>query len=211
MFPLSTVLFPHARLPLHVFETRYRALMADCRGQDGEFGVVLIARGSEVGGGDQRVEVGTLARISRLSELDDGRMLVLAEGVRRLRVCRWLTDDPYPRAVVTDASDDREPNDSIDPARRETEALAGGEDAVRRLRSLLSELGDVPALPHDLEISGTAEAIAWQLCELAPLNLIDRQRLLSTGSTTARMDLLADLSNAMAADVVGMLAGGLGG
>ena len=68
----------------------------------------------------------------------------------------------------------------------------------------------MPALPHDLEVSGTAEAIAWQLCELAPLNLIDRQRLLSTGSLTARMELLADLSNAMSADVVGMLAGGLG-
>jgi uncharacterized protein len=211
MFPLSTVLFPHARLPLHVFETRYRALMADCRGQDGEFGVVLIARGSEVGGGDQRVDVGTLARISRLSELDDGRMLVLAEGVRRLRVCRWLTDDPYPRAVVTDSPDDVEGHDRVDPARPEAEAVAGGQDAVRRLCSLLSELGDVPALPHDLEISGTAEAIGWQVCELAPLNLIDRQRLLSTGSLTARMELLADLANAMAADVVGMLAGGLGG
>jgi uncharacterized protein len=210
MFPLSTVLFPHACLPLHVFETRYRALMADCRGQGGEFGVVLIARGSEVGGGDQRVDVGTLARISRLSELDDGRMLVLAEGVRRLQVCRWLTDDPYPRAEVTDSPDDGEVHDRIDPAGQEEEAVAGGQDAVRRLRSLLSELGEVPALPHDLEISGTAEAIGWQLCELAPLNLIDRQRLLSTGSLTARMELLADLSNAMSADVVGMLAGGLG-
>jgi hypothetical protein len=210
MFPLSTVLFPHACLPLHVFETRYRALMADCRAQDGEFGVVLIARGSEVGGGDQRVDVGTLARISRLSELDDGRMLVLAEGVRRLRVCRWLTDDPYPRAEVMD-SPDGEAHDRIHPAGPEAQAVAVGEDAVRRLRSLLSELGDVPALPHDLEISGTAEAIGWQVCELAPLNLIDRQRLLSTGGLTARMELLADLSNAMADDVVGMLAGGLGG
>ena len=49
MFPLSTVLFPHAALPLHVFEARYRRLMADCLAGDGSFGVVLIARGPEVG------------------------------------------------------------------------------------------------------------------------------------------------------------------
>ena len=63
MFPLSTVLFPQAGLPLHVFEERYRTLMAECLDGDGEFGVVLIARGSEVGGGDQRVDIGTVARI----------------------------------------------------------------------------------------------------------------------------------------------------
>ena len=54
MFPLSTVLFPHARLPLHVFEERYRALMADCLAGDGSSGWSSIARGSEVGGGDER-------------------------------------------------------------------------------------------------------------------------------------------------------------
>jgi Lon protease-like protein len=156
-----------------------------------------------VGGGDQRVDVGTVARISHVSELDDGRMMVLAEGVRRLRVCRWLPDEPYPRAVVEE--DRRGAQATGDDA-----AVADGEDAVRRLRSLLSELGDVPALPHDVDISGTAEEIGWQLCELAPLNLFDRQRLLSTGGLPARMELLADLSNAMAADVVAMLAGGLG-
>ena len=52
---------------------------------------------------------------------------------------------------------------------------------MRRLRSLLSELGDVPALPHDLGSSpGTTRRSAWQLCELAPLNLVDRQQLLAS-------------------------------
>ena len=54
MFPLSAVLFPYATMPLHVFEPRYRALMHDCLAGDRRFGVVLIERGSEVGGGDQR-------------------------------------------------------------------------------------------------------------------------------------------------------------
>jgi len=88
MFPLSTVLFPEAGLPLHVFEERYRALMGSCLASDGEFGVVLIARGSEVGGGDQRTDVGTVARIANVAELEDGRLLVVATGVRR------ITGDP---------------------------------------------------------------------------------------------------------------------
>ena len=54
MFPLSAVLYPHAQIPLHVFEPRYRALMHDCLEADRRFGVVLIEHGSEVGGGDQR-------------------------------------------------------------------------------------------------------------------------------------------------------------
>ena len=100
MFPLSTVLFPHAALPLHVFEERYKALMGDCMATDGAFGVVLIARGSEVGGGDERVDVGTIARVTHLTELEDGRMLVMARGVERVLVERWLDDGPYPRAEV---------------------------------------------------------------------------------------------------------------
>jgi uncharacterized protein len=200
MFPLSTVLFPGAGLPLHVFETRYRVLMADCLGQNGEFGVVLIARGSEVGGGDQRVDVGTVARIDQVAELEDGRMLVLARGERRVRVDRWLADDPYPRAAVVELPVVR----GADQGR----ALATAEVAVRRLRSLLSELGDVPALPPDLEIGGTDEAIAWQLCELAPLNLVDRQQLLASATLEGQLDQLASLCRAMADDVVAMLAGG---
>ncbi len=200
MFPLSTVLFPGAGLPLHVFETRYRALMSDCLDQGGEFGVVLIARGSEVGGGDQRVDVGTVARIDRVAELDDGRMLVMARGVRRIRVERWLADQPYPRAVVADLP--------VARSRDHGPALPTAEASVRRLRSLLSELGEVPALPHDLEISGSPEEIAWQLCELAPLNLIDRQQLLASASLEGQLEHLAELCAALADDVVAMLAEG---
>jgi len=201
MFPLSTVLFPRAGLPLHVFEDRYRELMAHCMNGDGEFGVVLIARGSEVGGGDQRVGVGTVARIANVAELGDGRLLVVATGVRRVRVDRWLPDDPYPVALVADIPDDVSADDGT--------TLAGAEFAVRRLRSLLSELGDVPALPHNLRITGDEEDVGWQLCDMAPLNPLDLQRLLATGGRMARMQLLTELCNAMAEDVTTMLADGL--
>ncbi len=203
MFPLSTVLFPTAELPLHVFEERYRALLADCLAGDGEFGVVLIARGSEVGGGDERLDVGTVARIVHAAALEDGRMVVLARGMRRVRVRRWLPDDPYPRAVVTELPGHPADDGSSDPL------LSEAEGSVRRLRSLLSELGDVPALAPDLEVSGTAEEIGWQLCELAPLGPVDRQALLESVDVADRMRRLAELCSAMADDVVALLAGGL--
>jgi Lon protease-like protein len=206
MFPLSTVLFPLAELPLHVFEARYRALMADCLEGDGTFGVVLISRGSEVGGGGGRLDVGTVARIAHVVELDDGRMLVAARGGRRLRVDHWLPDDPYPRAVVVDLH--AQP-DAVDPGDPGAVAAAGA--AVRRLRSLLSELGDVPALAHDLDLAGDDHEVGWRLCQLAPLNLMDRQRLLDCAGLGARMELLGALCAAMSDDVVALLAGGAGG
>jgi len=203
MFPLSVVLFPRALLPLHVFEDRYRALMADCLGGDGEFGVVLISRGPEVGGGDRRVDVGTVARISHRSELEGGRLLVVAEGVRRVMVDRWLPDDPYPRAEVGDF-----PDGGGDARATAAAATAEAEAAVRRLRSLLSEMGEVPALPHDLDMVGADEEVGWQLCDLAPVSLIDRQQLLACADHTSRMRMLVLFCRDMADDVVALLSAG---
>lgn len=200
MFPLSTVLFPGAGLPLHVFEERYRALMGHCLDGDGEFGVVLISRGSEVGGGDQRVDIGTVARIANVAGLEDGRLLVVATGVRRVRVEHWLPDDPYPRALVENLPDPSDGGADIDVG-----ALDDAESSLRRLRSLLSELGDVPALPPGLRICGDPEDIGWQLCDMAPLTALDLQRLLATEGLRPRMTLLGQLCDAMADDVVGLL------
>lgn len=221
MFPLSTVLFPDGALPLHVFEPRYLTLLHDClAGAAGaaaaapgavrpgaarrlwapierSFGVVLIARGSEVGGGDERFDLGTLAQIGRMAHAGDGRRYVLAQGVERIRVVRWLDDDPYPRAEV-------EPRPALTAA-RDKEAITAGEAAVRRVRSLLSEFGELPALPFDLPLARDTDTASWQLCELAPLNPLDRQRLLTTDATSERMDLLCELCDATAADVATLL------
>jgi Lon protease-like protein len=203
MFPLSTVLFPCAHLSLHVFEERYRGLMADCLAGDQRFGVVLITRGSEVGGGDQRVDVGTVAQITDFRELADGRMLVAAQGTTRFVVEQWLEERPHPRALVGELPLDRRDGDA--------QKVGRAEQVVRRLRSLASELGSLPALPHDLDIGAgleNAEQTGWCLCDLAPLNLLDRQRLLAAGSLSDQMELLCELSAAMADDVVSLLTGG---
>src|SRR5262245_44996005 len=157
MFPLGTVLLPGMLLPLHVFEPRYRALVRDCMAADeADFGVVLIERGSEVGGGDVRTDVGTRARILRAEELPDGRFGVVAAGLRRLRVRAWLDDDPYPRADVEDWPD---AGDDLDARAEATDALGpGGEVTVllRRAAALVTELGDTAA-PVDLELADDPE------------------------------------------------------
>src|SRR3954447_18112242 len=98
MFPLGGVLLPSVYLPLHVFEPRYRELVQVCLDGDQEFGVVLIERGSEVGGGDQRVDVGTVARIVEAPQMPEGRGALGTVAPRRIRVREWLVDYPYPRA-----------------------------------------------------------------------------------------------------------------
>ena len=106
MFPLGTVLFPHALLPLHVFEPRYRLMTERVLVDGGEFGVVLIERGSEVGGGDVRFDLGTVARIVRAQQLPDGGYALVTVGIRRIRVTCWLPDDPFPQAEVVDVDED---------------------------------------------------------------------------------------------------------
>ena len=89
MFPLGTVLFPYAVLPLRVFEPRYRVMTRRCLDGDREFGVVLIERGSEVGGGDVRFGVGTIARIVQVADTPDGGYALATVGLHRFQVVRW--------------------------------------------------------------------------------------------------------------------------
>jgi Lon protease-like protein len=193
MFPLGTVLFPYVRLPLHVFELRYRALVRDCLRNQKEFGVVLIERGSEVGGGDDRFGVGTVAQIIESAELPDGRWVLEAVGTRRIRIATWLPDDPYPLALAADAPDPDEA--AVDAA-----LLADAERAVRRALVLKAELNE-PAARADTAIADEPPVAAWQLGAIAPLALMDHQRLLEQDGVNARLALLAELAGD-AADVL---------
>ncbi len=102
MFPLQSALLPDEELPLQIFEPRYAALVRDClRDDDPRFGVVLISRGREVGGGDVRCDVGTVARITECVDLaGSGQFVLRCRTGERIRVSDWLPDDPYPRAMV---------------------------------------------------------------------------------------------------------------
>jgi uncharacterized protein len=188
MFPLGSVLLPGMVLPLHVFEDRYRQMVDDVLAAgEPEFGVVLIERGSEVGGGDLRSMSGCLARVVEAARTPDGRWAVVAVGTGRLRVRWWLPDDPYPRAVV-EPWPDPQPED---PASLDA-VLAHLEPRVRRLAALASELG-APGLPDDLELSADPVQRTYQLAVLSPLGALDRQRVLDAADPLGRVRLLAEL------------------
>jgi Lon protease-like protein len=186
MFPLGTVLFPYAVLPLHVFEPRYRIMTRECLHGHQEFGVVLIERGSEVGGGDVRFEVGTVARIVRASELDDGRYALTAVGVRRLRVERWLPDDPYPQAEVVELP---EPTLEGNDARDASDSAARVDTALRRLLSLWAEV-EPRVAEIGVELADDPRQAAYQAAALTPIGPLDAQRVLEADTTIARLVLL---------------------
>jgi Lon protease-like protein len=217
MFPLENVLLPGSLLPLHVFEERYRVMINECLGGDGAFGVVLIERGREVGGGDSRVNVGTVAVIVDSSELPGGRCALVCRGTSRLRVLEWLPDDPYPIAVVEIDANEEEAEPAL---------VVRAEASVRRAWALLSELGaDSPLDPSRplgrygraadgaIGESGGADVVrgadeAWAWCALAPLTALDRFRLLDAEHHAERLDLLCELTNAVADDARRLLASG---
>ena len=185
MFPLGNVLLPSTAISLHIFEPRYRALARHCVDRDGRLGVVLIERGSEVGGGDVRFGLGTLARIAEAVELEDGRWVMAVVGEERLRVHRWLPDDPYPRAEVLVC---QEPGLGEDASSRRDEL----ERVLRRVVAARLELGErVADLPDAL--SPDAVVATWQAAALGRLGPLDAQRVLETDGAAKRLDLVLAL------------------
>lgn len=200
MFPLGTVLFPYTVLPLHVFEPRYRALTRDCLDSGLEFGVVLIERGSEIGGGDTRFGVGTVARITEATEFPDGRWAVLTVGSRRVRVATWLPDDPYPVALVEDLPEPR-----LDE--RGALLLDDATRAVRRALALKAELGE-PAPSTTFALDDDPDVAAYQLAALAPLGPVDQQRLLEVADPAERLRLVVVLASDLGDLLAYRLSGG---
>ena len=201
MFPLESVLLPGAVLPLHVFEERYRALVRDCIAADHEFGVVLIERGSEVGGGDVRSQVGTVAQIVQAEEADDGRWVVVAVGVRRVRVLEWLDDAPYPRAELIDWPDDTDGVDDLDLEAMYIQQVS----TLRRVLAMTAELG----LPADVgaEVSEDPLIGSYHLSLLAPIGSLDRQRLLADSGPRDRLVRLGVLLAEASSDLEAQLGG----
>lgn len=185
MFPLGSVLFPFVAIPLRVFEPRYLTLVGRLLDEDEpgfEFGVVLIERGSEAGGGDQRASVGTMARlVSAAAGADD--LLIVGVGTRRFTVERWVDEDPYPRAELS-MLPDLEWSEALAPLRAEAEAV------VRRLIARVAEQHADPGI----ELSDDPVAAVWQLAAIAPLGEYDRYTLLRSTSMGGLLGQLIDLT-----------------
>ncbi|WP_431280454.1 LON peptidase substrate-binding domain-containing protein [Leifsonia poae] len=185
MFPLGSVLFPSVPIPLRVFEPRYLTMLGRLLDEDEpgfEFGVVLIERGSEAGGGDQRASVGTMARlVGAAAGADD--LLIVGVGTKRFTVERWLDEDPYPRAELS-MLPDLEWSEALGHLRAEAEAV------VRRVIARVAER-DADA---GTELSNDPVAAAWQLAAIAPLGEYDRYTLLRSTSMGGLLGQMIDLT-----------------
>ena len=187
MFPLGSVLFPHMPLPLRVFEPRYLALLRDILPDEpAEFGVPLIERGSEVGGGDVRAAIGTIARVGQLDSAGQA-VLLIAQGDRRVRITEWLDDAPYPRAVVEDLP---EPGwkDELAPL------LDHAERVVRRVLHKAEEVGQEVRWPSDVGLDDDPAAAAWQLAAISPLGPLDQLDLLRSDSVARLLARTVELT-----------------
>ncbi|WP_240675467.1 LON peptidase substrate-binding domain-containing protein [Cellulomonas endophytica] len=182
VFPLGSVLLPGMPLPLQVFEPRYVALLqAVLATPERAFGTVLIERGSEVGGGDVRFGVGTVAQVLQV-EVGDEVIVLVARGTTRFEVVRWLAEEPYPRALVRDL-----PPLAVDEA--DAARLAGAERTVREVLARASEFVDVP-WPADVELSEDPAVRLWQVAGIAPVGPLDRLALLRSASAGELLERL---------------------
>jgi uncharacterized protein len=190
MFPLEVAMLPGEELPLRIFEPRYTALVQDClAADDPAFGVVLISAGREVGGGDTRSDVGTLAHITECADFGDGRYRLRCVMAERIRVLEWHPDDPYPRAMVEVWPD--EPGPAVD-----VEAIREVEDRMAALFERIARVRGAEVNPRDIvegaDASGDAAMWLYALAPRVPMGQADRYAVLSAPTVAARTAALRD-------------------
>jgi Lon protease-like protein len=178
LFPLNVVLFPHMPLPLHIFEPRYRQMLADCLDEGHSFGIVAIRQGEETGPAVP-FEVGTLAKIMHIERLDDGRVNLLVMGASRFEVLETASDRPYLRGrirIIAEAGDD------LDATARLTETTAL---TFREYSTLLREL--VGQQANEAEPPMEPEILSYLIAAALNLQVPEKQQLLATPRTDERL------------------------
>ncbi|MBX7434775.1 LON peptidase substrate-binding domain-containing protein [Mycobacterium sp. Y57] len=199
MFPLQMAMLPGEELPLRVFEPRYSALVQTClAAEDPAFGVVLIAAGREVGGGDTRSDVGAVARIVEYADLGAGRYRLQCVMGERIRVVEWLPDNPYPTAVVQPWPD--EPGDHVD-----AEDIRDIEDRMVALFEQIAEARGAQVNPRDIVAGAdeSADAAMWlyALTARLPMGQADRYAVLAAPTVAERVAALSDAVDTVVAMV----------
>jgi Lon protease-like protein len=206
MFPLEVAMLPGEELPLQIFEPRYTAMVSDCLGADDPaFGVVLIAAGREVGGGDTRSNVGAMAHITECADFGDGRYRLRCVMAERIRVLEWQPDDPYPRATVEVWPD--EPGEAVD-----VEAIRDVEDKMVALFERIAKARGAEVNPRDILVgadeSGDPAMWLYALAARVPMGQADRYAVLSAPTVAARVAALRDAVETVTAMVEFQLSDG---
>lgn len=202
MFPLEWVLLPGEELALRIFELRYTTLVADLmRSGDPRFGVVLIARGREVGGGEQRNDIGAMATVTACTELGGGRYQLRCLVGERIQVAEWLPDDPYPQATVTAWPD--QPGDPVSD--NQFRAI---EDRIFALHKRIASARGSWFMASRNQLLGARRSRSlepgqrlYSLACRVPMGEADRYAVLAAPSVADRLTALAEAVDTVAARV----------
>lgn len=184
VFPLPLVLFPGAELPLHIFEPRYRQMLADCRDGDGRFGIAYVTPTPYTDPAPSPGAVGCSAIVERAEPLSDGRFNVLVTGEQRFLLRTYLETDRLYRVAVVEQFED-EAWDSDDAA----ELAADVHRAFSRYLSLLNSLGATP--PYRVELTESPAALSFQVAAALDIDAKVKQALLELRQPSYRLRRLA--------------------
>jgi uncharacterized protein len=183
LFPLGTVLFPGLLLPLHIFEQRYRQLVRDLldRPEPRQFGVIAIRKGRETGvdGISALYQVGCIATLRRVKELQDGRFDLVAAGTQRFRLTELDSSRPYLQGEADLLAEN--PGDAATAglaARAVQRAFRSYLDALARRGTAQVGVPDLPDEPTMLSYLVAASMI---------IDLSDRQALLAEPDAASRL------------------------
>jgi len=176
LFPLNSVLFPSLPLPLHIFEERYKLMIGTCAVTDRLFGVCLIKEGVEVGGPAEPFTIGTVARIAEIDRMPDGRMNLMTFGTDRFRLLEIKQREPYLIGQV-----------EIMPASPESIDATLVSDVADRLLAYLGNVRQVKRLPDRGDLVADVDRLTYLVAATLNLAPHDRQGLLETDSTEARI------------------------
>ena len=190
LFPLNTVLFPGATIPLQIFESRYLTMIEDCLKDDSIFGIVLIKSGKEVGDKPNPYSVGTTAKITSVKNISGNRLYITAVVEEKFEILETFNDEPYMSADVEILPNldifDEPPSDEIDEAR---------DIASKHLQSVLglsggwveNALNPTPSNP---------ESLSYFIAQMLQLDPKNRQKLLEEPSSRERLkDCIKFLNN----------------
>jgi Lon protease-like protein len=191
LFPLNTVLFPDGVLPLRVFEARYMDMVRRCMKDGSPFGVVLIAKGSEVGAPAETEEVGTLAAIAAWDMPQLGLLYLRAIGGQRFRIASSATQSDGLRVAQVERI---APDEDLPLA----EAYVPCAELLRRvIDELAAQRADGaaadPINSPPFEPPYRFDSCVWvgnRLCEFLPVPLRAKQKLLELQSAASRLEIV---------------------
>jgi Lon protease-like protein len=170
IFPLDLVLFPGASLPLHIFEPRYKEMIAECLAQKRPFG---IARAKE----SAVAEVGCMATILNVTKrYEDGRLDIITEGTQRFTIVELNHDRDFLQAEITNFDDD--------------EPLKAPKTTQETAVQLHEQLFDT--MDQDFELDLSKPLLSFQLVNALPVDLDFKQSMLEMKSEPERIETLIE-------------------